>query len=623
MRSGGTKKIIESFRTIRELQRHAPDLTGFSRVGAAQLSFSQEWIWLLNHISPGNPVFNTSRAYRISGSLNLVTLTQSLRLTVQRHDILRTSFPSEVRGNPLPKISVRAAVMPLLVNLQSVEEIERDIECAKICSQTLDRPFNIERGPVLRVVAVSLAPDRHLILFVSHQIVMDGWSWSVFVGNVIEDYVAFCAGSPSAVSEVTTQYVDFSAWQRSWLQGGARERLQSFWKKELSGSLPEVNIPTDHPRSEAHSFSSSSESAILQKDLSDSLRSLSEREGVTLFVTLLAVFKTLLYRYSPQRDIVVVSPTAGRYRPEVRDSIGPISNNLILRTEFSDNPSFRELLARVHEGFLRAFAHQDLPFDQKVDVLQQSSEATHDSLLNVLFILESAPSPRIEVEGLRLDPIHLGKGTEKFDIYLSVEEGDKGLTCIWTYRTDLFKAQSVKRMMENYENLARHAVEGPSRVILDLPFTPSPAGDQVTMGREQSEIPISKAGADITHNLPGPGDEKPGSPPVPQTELQSVIAKVWQDVLKRDKIDINDGFFEQGGHSLLLIRAATRLKEILKRDISLMEMFRHPTVSALAGYLSGGQEAPSSYGDVQRRVIKGRESRRKRMELHRRKTGHR
>ncbi len=436
---------------------------------AFPLSFAQQRLWFLDQLEPGNSTYNIYAAVRLRGPLNVAALEQSLNEILRRHEALRTTFAT-VEGQPIQMISSPEPFTLSIADLRQFPETEREPEARRLATEEARRPFDLARGPLLRTTLLRLSEEDHILLLTMHHIISDGWSRGVLYRELSALYEAFSAGKPSPLPEPPIQYADFAVWQRQWLQGKTLEVQLSYWKKQLEGAPSVLEVPTDRPRPAVQTFRGARQSLVLSKSLTEAVKALSRQEGATLFMTLLAAFKTLLHRYTGQDDIIVGSPIAGRNRPEVEGLIGFFVNTLVLRTDLSGNPSFRELLSRVREIALEAYAHQDLPFEKLVEELQPERNLSHSPLFQVMFVLQNTPGQALELPDLKLNPMEVDNDTAKFDLTLSVVEGTEGLQGTFEYNTDLLDAVTVKRMVGHLRTLLEGTVANPEQRIEALPL---------------------------------------------------------------------------------------------------------------------------------------------------------
>jgi amino acid adenylation domain-containing protein/FkbM family methyltransferase len=445
----------------------APAVLPAPRAGDPPLSFSQERLWFLDQWEPASPFYNVSSALRLPGPLSAPVLEKSLNEVVRRHEILRTIFVN-VEGRPAQRIAPYAECRLELVDLQLYAANEREAEAARQARMEAWRHFDLANGPLIRAVLLRLSPDDHILLLTLHHIVSDGWSMGVLFGELSALYDAYSSNRPSPLPELELQYADFAQWQRQWLTGEVLQKHVEWWRRQLEGAPPALELPADRPRPAALSFRGGSRMFTLPAGLSQDLQRFSQREGVTLFMTLLAAFQTLLARYSGQRDIVVGTPIANRSRTELETLIGFFVNTLVLRTDLGGDPSFRELLARVRETTLWAYAHQDLPFEKLVEELQPERVPNRNPLFQVMLVLQNAPTTRGAFgapppAGPQIDP-----GTSRFDLVLAFVETAEGLWGGVEYSRDLFDEDRIERLIEHFETLLAAAIREPERRISEL-----------------------------------------------------------------------------------------------------------------------------------------------------------
>ena len=452
-----------------EQRGEALPLLRVRRDRALPLSFSQQRLWFLDQLEPGSSVYNVPRAVRIRGPIDFRALELSLNEIVRRHEALRTSF-SVVDGEPAQIISPSLKLTVQPINLTDRAEGEREAEARRLAKAEARRPFDLARGPAVRTTLLKLGEDDHVLLLTMHHIVSDAGSMGVLYRELSVLYEAFSNGRPSPLSDLPIQYGDFAVWQRQWLQGAVLERQLSYWKTQLEGIPAIINLPADRPRPAVQSHRGARQSFELSKDLTQALKTLSRKHHVTLLMTLLAAFQTLLHRYSGQHDFVIGSPIANRNRTELEGLIGFFLNTLALRCDLSDNPSFAELLVRVRNVALDAYAHQDLPFEKLVEEIQPARSLSYSPLFQVMFVLQTAPAPLREFAGLTLGPFAVESETAKFDLTLSMREEAQGLRGFLEYNTDLFDAATIDRMIRHLERLLQGIVADPDQRISDLPL---------------------------------------------------------------------------------------------------------------------------------------------------------
>jgi amino acid adenylation domain-containing protein len=446
-----------------------PPMKRIPRDGKLPLSFAQQRLWFLDQLEPDSPLYNIPQAFRLRGALKVEALRGTFEVLVTRHESLRTTF-SIVDETPVQCIAEKGSFSMPVIDLTGLPEAGREVEAQRLAGEEFRRPFNLSQGPLLRVTLLRLGEKEHILLLVIHHIISDGWSMGVLVKEMAALYEAFCVGNPSPLVELPIQYADFAHWQREWFQGEVLGAQVQYWKKQLGGTLPILELPTDRPRPAVQIYRGKRRSLAFSKDLSEGLKALSQREGVTLFMMLLAAFQTLLHRYTGQEDIIVGSPIANRNRLEIEGLIGFFVNTLVLRSDLSGNPPFRELLSRVREVALGAYGHQDLPFEKLVEELQVPRDLSYNPLFQVMLVLQNAPMQALQLSGLTLSPLEVETGTAKFDLTLELVEGSEGFAGGIEYNTDLFDTVSIDRMVGHFQTLLQGIVANPEQRIAELPL---------------------------------------------------------------------------------------------------------------------------------------------------------
>ncbi|MFL6196132.1 MAG: amino acid adenylation domain-containing protein, partial [Thermoanaerobaculia bacterium] len=446
-----------------------PPLVPTLREGDPPLSFAQERLWFIDQLEPGSPLYNIAAALRAAGPLDPGVLALTLGEVVRRHEALRTVF-KERAGSPVQVIQPAGLFQLPVVDLSALPESAREDLAPLLAGEEAGRPFDLARGPLLRGLLVRLGEGDHAVALTLHHIASDGWSMGILVREVAALYPAFAAGRPSPLPEPAVQYADFALWQRSWLQGEVLEGEIAFWRGQLAGLPPLLELPTDRPRPAARSYRGASRPASLPAGLVRQAEALARREGSTLFMVLLAAFQSLLGRYSGQDDLAVGSPVAGRNRIETEGLIGFFVNTLVLRGDLSGTPTFRELLGRARETALAAWLHQDVPFEKLVEELAPGRSLAHAPLFQVMLVLQNAPVGSLEIEDLRLRPLSVEAATAKFDLTLALEERDGGLAGYAEHSTALWDAATIDRLLGGFERLLAAAVAGPDLRAAELPL---------------------------------------------------------------------------------------------------------------------------------------------------------
>ncbi len=431
------------------------------------LSFAQERLWFLDQWDPGSPAYNIPFAVRLTGHLSIDAFGRSLNEIMRRHEALRTTFLA-LDGHPY-QVVAPALTFPLtLLDRRDLPRTEHEAEVLRLIIDNTQNRFDLVTGPLLRAELVRFGEQEHVFLLNIHHIVFDAWSVGLFMRELTILYDAFVNNKPSPLPELAIQYPDFAIWQRQWLQDEVLQRQLDYWKRQLGGSLPVLELPSDHPRPPMLTNRGTLCYHTIPPALSQKLTEFSQAEGVTLFMTTFAAFQTLLYRYSGQDDIITGSVIANRDFVDIEGLMGFFVNTLLLRTDLSGNPTFRDLVQRVREITLEAFAHQNVPFEQLVEELRPPRDPSHTPLFQVMFILQNAPVPAQAKHDLKLDFMRVDSNTAKFDLTLSLTEMPDGMIAVAEYATDLFDETTIERLMGHYQVLLEEIVKDADRRLSDL-----------------------------------------------------------------------------------------------------------------------------------------------------------
>ncbi len=433
------------------------------------LSLAQQRLWFLDQLQPDSPLYRIFTAVRVEGTLDTSTLRRSLEAIVARHESLRTTFVA-VDGNPRQVIAESQTVELPVMDLRGLPASDRAGEARRLATEEAWRPFDLARGPLWRFRLYRLGEAEYVLLLGMHQMVSDHWSVRVLFAELAALYQALLNGEPSPLPELCIQYGDVAIWQREWLQGEVPQRQLSYWKQQLSGSLPVLELPTDRPRPPVQSGRGARQHLLMPQTVTRALIELSDHEGATLFMTLLAAFQTLLHRYTGQDDIVVGSPIAGRNRLEIEGLIGSLANTLVLRTGLAGNPTLREVLGRVREVTLSAHAHADLPFEKLVEELEPERNLSRSPMFQMMFQMRNIPEKQPQLPGLKIGDFEIAIGVSSFDLSLEVAEPFQGLSCKFAYNTDLFESATMARMLAHFRTLLEGIVADPDRPVADLPL---------------------------------------------------------------------------------------------------------------------------------------------------------
>jgi len=452
------------------------------------LSFAQERLWFLDQWHPGIPVYNVATHLQLSGPVDLQALEQSANEIIRRHEALRTTFRL-IDGTPVQVIAPHLSIPVPVVDLEPLTDVDRGPALARHAGDEVRIPFNLADGPLLRTTLFRLGEYDHVLLLVMHHIVSDGESTDIFFRELAVLYQAFRDGAPSPLSELPIQYGDFASWQRKRLETSLTSHL-SYWKRTLESIPTELGLPSARPRPPVQSFRGAVHSFSLSRELSDAIQALSRREGVTLFMTLLAAFKILLNRYTAETDLVVGSPIAHRAQTETEGLIGFFVNILVLRSNLSGDPRVLDLLRRIRTVALGAYAHQDLPFERLVAELHPQRSLDRNPLFQVMFAFQGSHALiPLATTGSPAASVPLSTGTAKFDLALSVVDTGHGLTCTVEYSTDLFDEALMVRLGCHYEVLLAGMTANPARRLSELPMLTAAENRQILETWNDTSLP--------------------------------------------------------------------------------------------------------------------------------------
>ena len=449
--------------------------------GIQPLSFAQRRLWFLDQLLPNSAIYNIPYPLNLEGELDPQVLARALSEVVRRHEALRTTFPSH-DGEPRQEIAPAGPVPLPAIDLSGLPETSRGAEAAALTRMDMIRPFDLGNGPLLRTALLRLGDESHRLLLTMHHIVSDGWSLEILLRELVTLYEAFAAGRPSPLPELPMQYADFAVWQQRWLSGARFSRQLDFWRTQLAGAPAGLDLPTDFPRPATQTFNGAVRSAELPLGLSADIRALCRREGVTLFMLLLAGFDVLLARYSGQEDILIGSPIANRNRVETEDLIGFFVNMLVFRVKLSAASSFRSLLRQVRETAPEAYDHQDLPFETLVEELRPERDLSRTPFFQILLLVQTLQRELPGMGGLKLSPVDEEDGSAKFDLSLVILERENTLWTSIEYNTDLFEGATASRLLGHLGQLLATAVSDPERSWRDLPLLTEAEREQLLVG---------------------------------------------------------------------------------------------------------------------------------------------
>ncbi|MBE8986272.1 non-ribosomal peptide synthetase [Nostoc sp. LEGE 12450] len=476
--------VAELAQAIEQLQQQDLDMSALPILPLPRpknadlpLSFAQQRLWFLDKLEPNSALYNLPIALRLVGNINQVALEQSLQEIIYRHEALRTNFVV-VNGQPTQIIQTQPNWTVSAVDFKHLSTTEQEIAVQQLAQKQAIQPFDLASEALIRATLVVLNETEHILLMCMHHVVSDAWSIGVFVQELAALYNAYSQNRPSPLTPLAIQYADFAIWQRNWLQGNVLESHLSYWQQQLKDAPALLSLPTDRPRPAVQTFAGAHQEFVLSVELTNRLVKLSQEQGCTLFMTLLAAYDTLLYRYTGSDDVLVGSPIANRDRSEIEGLIGFFVNTLVMRTNLAGNPSFSELLGRVREMAMDAYSHQNLPFEMLVEALQPQRDLRHTPLFQVMFALQNAPIPEVELTGLTISSLPAAGATAKFDLSLLMQNTatsttlstGAGLVGVWEYSTNLFDASTIKRMTGHFVTLLEGIVANPQQKISQLPL---------------------------------------------------------------------------------------------------------------------------------------------------------
>ncbi|HEY6349974.1 MAG TPA: amino acid adenylation domain-containing protein [Candidatus Angelobacter sp.] len=463
------RKLLEQWLAAEGIRSKSSAITAAGRNNGAQfpLSFAQQRLWLLDQLEPGSPFYNLPHPVRLRGNLDVAALEASLNRVVERHESLRTTFHEE-DGKPVQRADQKSELKVGLDDLSQLPQSARKEEAQRLIGNEARAPFDLQHGPLLRARLLRLDVEDHLLLLTMHHIVSDGWSLDIFVREVAAFYEATLGGKAPVFGTLPIQYIDYALWQREQLQGDALEAGLQYWKRQLAGAIPPLQLPTDHPRPRIQGYRGAQCHLSLEQDFGQKFTLLARIQDITLFMFLLAAWKLLLSRYSGQEDLVVGSPVANRTRAEVEGLIGYFANTLPLRTDLGGDLTVRELLRRVRETALNAYAHQEIPFEKLLEELQPVRDPSRQPLFQVVFTLQNLPPSGYTLHNLAIEPVDVDTGTSKFDLTLIAQQNSATLELMLEYNTDLFNADTAIRLLGHFKNLVHGMLEHPDQRISEV-----------------------------------------------------------------------------------------------------------------------------------------------------------
>lgn len=445
----------------------APPITRGTREGEIALSFAQQRLWFMDQLEPGSSVFNIASAVRLSGPLKTPALEQAFNEIIRRHESLRTTFAS-VNGRPAQIIKPEQTLKLEVLDISALEAGQREERARELAREEAARPFNLAEGPLLRATLVRLDAEEHVILLTMHHIVSDGWSMGVLVHEVTVLYENFARNLASPLPELAIQYADYAQWQREWLRGEVLGRQIGYWRNQLEDIPAPLQLPKSKQPPASPTYRSREQYLELPAELTDEVRAFSRQQGVTLFMTLLAAFQSVLHLYTGEEDVLVGSDVANRNHTQIEHLIGFFVNQLVLRTSFSDDPTVTELLGRVRDVTLGAYDNQDVPFEKLVEMLKPERQTNRTPLFQIKFSLQNTPLSPLNFSELTLSPLNVESPLTQNDLFFFVWDSPDGIRGMVQYNTDIFEDEFIEKLLVHFERLLRSMLARPEARLKDL-----------------------------------------------------------------------------------------------------------------------------------------------------------
>ncbi len=531
------------------------------------LSFGQERLWLMARLDPGSSLYNIAVAYDLRGPLDLTALQQSVRRIAQRHAVLRATFPSK-NGQPVQRVVPEVPLVFEVAELGEGSAAEREARAAQLAAEEAQQPFDLTQGPLWRVKVFQDHNGSHLLVLVMHHIISDAWSFYIFCQELTEFYEASTSGRSSSLDNLPIQYADFGQRQRQRLSGKVFEEHLAYWRSHLCGEVPRLQLPTDRRGLGAMNHRGAFQAITIPAQVTQALGALSQRENATMFMTLLAGFEVLLNRYSGQEDLVLCTPASGRHRSQTKELIGYFNNILPMRFDLRGDPSFVDVVRRTRQVVLGAFRYQDLPFQFIAD----SPNLKAVSLSRAMFSLDIEWPPKLRLPGLVSEPWAVRTKTADFELSISLWLDGEELRGVFEYKTELFHADTIARMIAEYRQLMELLAERPETAVSRLP------------ARTKSDAGL----------LEGSSGQRPSIYRPPNSPIQCRIVKEWEDILGIHPINVDDDLLELGASSLAVARLMQRLEGMFSVRLPLTSIFQARTVERIAALVQEGCTLPSS-----------------------------
>ncbi|MDH3280818.1 MAG: condensation domain-containing protein, partial [Gammaproteobacteria bacterium] len=570
------------------------------RDGIIPLASGQKRLWFLQYLVPESCAYHFSVALRIAGPLDIDAMAQSLSAIVRRHEIWRTTFPM-ADGQPVQKIHPAAPVTLRVADLSHFTDDERLDVLEERAQDEIRRRFDLTRLPLVRWTLYRLAADRHVLLHCEHHLVHDGWSFNVFLNELVEHYRHFTARSKLGLGAVEMQFADYAIWEHQWMAGDQAKRSLVYWRQRLGGAPELPTLPTDFPRPDAQRFAGTLSRAVVDHSLALALRRVAQQHETSLFMVMFSAFAMLLHRYSRATDICIGSGFANRQTSKTAGMLGMLVNDVVLRVDFDDDPTARDVLNQVRRHVLDGQAHQAVPFDKVVEALRPTPSLAYNPVFQTVFSFHDAPMPRRVIPDLTVDiELLLDDGSAKFDINVIVlpqrvqRLGDNGedesLTMVWEYNTDLYRSPTIAGMQDDYrcvlDTLAADLDCRVSAIALPRLAVRSAHSPDFKAAMPRARTAVSRSSAHESQA---------------ENSVQATLIDIWKEVLGEEQLGVHDNFFDLGGHSLSLVQIASRIHDAFGVKLDYQTLFAAASVAAQAEAVAAARAGSRPLKPLRRR----------------------
>jgi amino acid adenylation domain-containing protein len=561
-----------------------------------QMLFAQQGLYFMERLNPGGHVFNIPVAARLTGELNVEALYRAVKKIISRHEALRTRF-SYVGGEVMQEVVEESTLTFAVTDLAAMEASDREREAKRLIEAESRASFDLEEGPLVRLRIIRLTEQEHLAVLVIHHIVSDGWSMGIFITELATLYEAYSQGQEIELNELAAQYADYTAWQKEWMQGESLERELSYWRRQLGEQLPVLKLPTDRPRPAVQRYEGRQLKFRIGDELTRRLRLLSRQQEATMYMVLLAAFETMLHQYTSQETMLIGTPVANRNRVETESLIGFFVNTLVMKAEVKAEESFIDVLRKVKETALGAYAHQDLPFERLVEELRPERDLSRTPVFQVMFSMQNIPLANVELRGLSIEGEEIPAKTAKYDLTMIMAEETGALEGRLEYRIDLYDEATIDRMARHFEALLEAIAANADVKIRDLPSLPQ-TERMLTFSQETlpdymdapeirlvENASLTRASGSDSQAMVEDGNGAQKEFTAPRTATEIAVAEVWKEVLELSEINVRDKFFDIGGDSLKMVRVLLLLNQSYPNALTVVDLFKYNTIAEISSYL--------------------------------------